>query len=344
MEHRDGINLFIIKMTGTVLTALTICGYLDAVSNWDWLLNIHIIIFSIVLLLINLMGYSVYLIKMKRDSTSDATLLNHLYTGMAIMNQVNSILMFSMTLGDVLDLTDSTIYVSIEFVFKFLIFLQIGNLVTVTAATLFKHLSPTEYLRVSQNMLIIQTIMASKICIAVGSFLLAVWKCDSDLTCVGLCGRIMWLPFGVICFIVLFKIADDNYKIIKKMKLRLRKMLRTNNSLVHLNPTLNQVRNFLSLSPLDFLFLYLYSICDFKYAQVVEDQSVLICMSGVIISVVAGVVITILRTFFGLEASRHMLYMVPPGLVPIYWIHKSEKLQEVMWICLRRRRSRIIIA
>ena len=67
-------------------------------------------------------------------------------------------------------------------------------------------------------------------------------------------------------------------------------------------------------------------------------------MSGVIISVVAGVLITILRTCFGLEASRHMLYMVPPGLVPIYWIHKSEKLQEVMWICLRRRRSRIIIA
>ena len=241
MEHQDGINLFIIKLTGTVLTVLTICGYLDAVSNWDWLLNIHIILFSIILLLINLMGYSVYLIKMKRDSASDATLLNHLYTGMAVINQVNSILMFSMTLGDVLNLTDSTIYVSIEFGFMFLIFLQIGNLVTVTAATLFKHLSPTEYLRVSQNMLIIQTIMASKICIAVGIFLLAVWKCENDLSCVSIISRIMWLPFGVICFIVLFKIADDNYKIMKKVKLKLEKILRTNNSLVNLNAPLNQV-------------------------------------------------------------------------------------------------------
>ena len=174
------------------------------------------------------------------------------------MNQVNSILMFSMTMGDVLDLTDSAIYVSIELGFKFLIFLQIGNLVTVTAATLFKHVSPTEYLRVSQNMLIIQTIMVAKIFIAVGSFLLAVWMCDSDLTCVGRCGRIMWLPFGVICFIVLFKIADDNYKIMKKMKLRLRKMFGTNNSLVNLNPTLNRVRNFLNLSAIGFLFLYSY--------------------------------------------------------------------------------------
>ena len=68
----------------------------------------------------------------------------------------------------------------------------------------------------------------------------------------------MWLPFGVICFIVLFKIADDNYKIMKKMKHRLRKMLGINNALVNLNPTLNQVKNFLNLSALGFLLLYIF--------------------------------------------------------------------------------------
>ena len=83
-EHQDGINLFLIKLTGTALTVLTTFGYLDAVSNWSWLLNIHIIVFAIILLMINLLGYSVYLIKMKRDSASDATLLNHLYTGTAL--------------------------------------------------------------------------------------------------------------------------------------------------------------------------------------------------------------------------------------------------------------------
>ena len=67
-------------------------------------------------------------------------------------------------------------------------------------------------------------------------------------------------------------------------------------------------------------------------------------MSGLIISVVAGGLITSLRIYFGLgRASRHLLYMVPPGLIPIYWIYKSEKLQEVMWICLRRRKSRTIL-
>lgn len=80
--------------------------------------------------------------------------------------------------------------------------------------------------------------------------------------------------------------------------------------------------------------------------KVVEDQSVLICMSGLIISVGAGSIINILRTYFGLgRASRHLLYMVPPALIPLYWIYKSEKLQEVMvrWVCLKRRKSRIIL-
>ena len=65
-------------------------------------------------------------------------------------------------------------------------------------------------------------------------------------------------------------------------------------------------------------------------------------MSGIIIGVVAGSLINILATVLG-RACRHLLYMVPPGLIPIYWIYKSEKLQEVMWICLRQRKSRIII-
>ena len=243
-EHQDGINLFLIKLTGTALTLLTIIGYLDAVSSWSWLLNIHIIVFAIILLMINLLGYSVYLIKMKRDSASDATLLNHLYTGMAIINQASSTTMFTLALGDILVLSDSSIIIIIEFTFKFLIFLSIGNVVTVTGATLFKHLSPAGYLSVSQNMRVIKIIMASKICIALLSFLLTVLKCESKLSCMGLCGRIVWVPLGVICFLVLFKIADDNYKIMMKMNLNLRKVWGSNNSvspIYNLNVTENQV-------------------------------------------------------------------------------------------------------
>lgn len=243
VEHQDRINLILIKITGTALTALTIGGYLDAVSNWSWLLNIHIVLFSVILLMINLLGYSVYLIKMKRDSASDATLLNHLYTGLSIINQANSTMMFALTLGDVLVLSDSIVFV-IEFSFKFLTSVSIGNLVTVTGATLFKHLSPTGYLRVSQNKRVIRIIMAAKVCVSLLSFLLAVWQCESELYCVGVWSRVMWSPLGVICFLVLFKIADDNYKFTTKMKLNLTKVLRRNNSVspqVDLNTTVNQV-------------------------------------------------------------------------------------------------------
>ena len=244
-EHQDGINLFLIKLTGTALTLLTIIGYLDAVSSWSWLLNIHIIVFAIILLMINLLGYSVYLIKMKRDSASDATLLNHLYTGMAIINQVNSTVMFIITLGDILVPIDSDIYIIIiEFALKFLIFLSIGNLVAVTGATLFKHLSPAGYLGVSQNRQIIMIIFVSKIFITLSTFLLSVWMCDRDISCVGVSQKKVWAPLGLICFLVLFKIADDNYKITMKMKVKLRKVLRTNNSVspeVIQNGTGNQV-------------------------------------------------------------------------------------------------------
>ena len=245
MEHQDRINLFLIKLTGTSLTALTICGYLDAVSNWGLLLNIHIILFAIILLMINLLGYSVYLIKMKRDSASDATLLNYLYTGMAIINQVNSTIMFIITLGDILvpRFLDINIII-IEFALKFLIFLSIGNLVALTGATLFKHLSPAGYLRVSQNMWSIMIIFAFKICIALLTFLLSVWRCDRDISCLGVSQMKIWAPIGFICFLVLFKIVDDNYKITMKMKMKMKKVLRNDNSvfpLVIQNGTVNQV-------------------------------------------------------------------------------------------------------
>ena len=68
-------------------------------------------------------------------------------------------------------------------------------------------------------------------------------------------------------------------------------------------------------------------------------------MSGLIISVVSGLLINILTTDTTVvgPASRNLLYMVPSSLTPIYWIYKSEKLQEVMWISLNQRNSRIIV-
>ena len=62
---------------------------------------------------------------------------------------------------------------------KILTFVSLGNLVAVTGATLFKHLSPAGYLSVSQNQAIIRTIMASKITVALWAFMLTAWQCEA---------------------------------------------------------------------------------------------------------------------------------------------------------------------
>ena len=57
-DHIDQINLLMIKILGTILTALTVLGYIASVSKLDHLLNIHIIVVATILLMITLMGYT----------------------------------------------------------------------------------------------------------------------------------------------------------------------------------------------------------------------------------------------------------------------------------------------
>ena len=55
-DNRDQINLFMIKILGTILTALAIIGYLVSVSKFDHLLNIHIVVLAFILLIMTLTG------------------------------------------------------------------------------------------------------------------------------------------------------------------------------------------------------------------------------------------------------------------------------------------------
>ena len=57
-EKMDEINLLMIKLLGTLLTVLTVIGYLDSVSRFEHLLNIHIIVFAIILLMITMKRFS----------------------------------------------------------------------------------------------------------------------------------------------------------------------------------------------------------------------------------------------------------------------------------------------
>ena len=63
-EKIDEINLFMIKLLGTLLTVLTIIGYLESVSRFDHLLDIHIIVVAILFLVITMTGFSVYVYRL----------------------------------------------------------------------------------------------------------------------------------------------------------------------------------------------------------------------------------------------------------------------------------------
>ena len=63
-EKIDEINLFMIKLLGTILTVLAVIGYLESVSRFDHLLDIHIIVVAILFLIITMTGFSVYVYRL----------------------------------------------------------------------------------------------------------------------------------------------------------------------------------------------------------------------------------------------------------------------------------------
>ena len=63
-EKIDEINLLMIKLLGTLLTVLAVIGYLESVSRFDHLLDIHIIVVAILFLVITMTGFSVYVYRL----------------------------------------------------------------------------------------------------------------------------------------------------------------------------------------------------------------------------------------------------------------------------------------
>ena len=93
-DMRDKVNLFVMKFLFVLLNAMAILGFLDSLRQFESVCKILVVICSCVVLIINVVGFSVFEIKMLTDKTSDASLLNHLYTMMAVIDQIRSILMF----------------------------------------------------------------------------------------------------------------------------------------------------------------------------------------------------------------------------------------------------------
>ena len=183
-DKKDDIDLLVIKALGAALTILTFCGYLHAVSKIELLLNVHIMAFAAILVTITILAYFVFHVKVRTDSSSDATLFNLFSTIMAFTSEARSCLLVLLISNELYSWMDQTTLNTIRF-FTFLFSLiYVFNIVGVTCCSLIKHLSPTLYLRMSQSWISAKIILAVEIIVSALTNLIVINECKVNLSCI----------------------------------------------------------------------------------------------------------------------------------------------------------------
>ena len=229
-DNRDKINLFIIKILGTILTALAIIGYLVSVSKFDHFLNIHIMIVAFLLLIVTLTGYSVYVYRMMTDIAGDATLLNYLYMILAITSQMGSFLIFCQVVFETIFPEEDNFYKIITMECTILIrMLTMWTVTSIACTTLLKNRSPELYMNLSQkNPKVVIIIFGINLFCTITLFL-SRFQIKNSEGGMGHIGKIM-LPFPLASFCILLKVNEDEYGIAKRVMRKLGKMSRRSNS------------------------------------------------------------------------------------------------------------------
>ena len=226
-DNRDQINLIVIKVSGTILTAVSVIGYLDSVSKFDHLIKIHNILVAFILLMITLMGYSVYVYTMMTDIAGDATLLNYLYMIMAITNQVRTSFLFYWVVCETLYPKQNDFYKVIGI--NCTMFISISVVWTVTSiacTTLLKKKSPESYMDLSQkNPQVVMTIFGINLIFTMIVFFSGFQIQDFEKRREHVEKRMV--PIALAAFCILFKVNEDEYGIVRRLKMSLGKMLET---------------------------------------------------------------------------------------------------------------------
>ena len=231
-DNRDQINLFMIRILGTILTALAIIGYLVSVSKFDYLLNIHIMVVAFILLIVTLTGYSVYVYKMMTDIAGDATLLNYLYMVLAISSQISTSLIFCRVLFETIFPKEDNFYkqFSMECTF-FIRMLNIWTVTSIACTTLLKNRSPESYMNLSQrNPKVVIIIFGINLLCTITVFFSGFQTKYSEER-MEHSGKIMF-PFLLASFCILLKVNEDEYGIAKRVMRKLGKMTKRSNYVI----------------------------------------------------------------------------------------------------------------
>ena len=220
-DHGDQINLLTIKICGTLLTALTVFGYVESVSKFDHLLNIHIIIVAIILLMITLTGYSVYVYTMMTDNTGDATLLNYLYMVLAITKQIRTLQIFFMVIVETLSMIENSSYSLVNNCFDFIQIWMVWTIASIACITLLKNKNPESYLELSQ----MSPKIVMKICVTQLLLTSSVYFSRYLFTDMNTRTKPIMIPVLLASLCILLKVSEDNYGFVKKGKKQLEEYL-----------------------------------------------------------------------------------------------------------------------
>ena len=229
-DNRDQINLYMVKILGTILTALAIIGYLDSVSKFDNHLTIHQLIVAFILLMITLTGFSVYVYTMMTDNDGDATLLNYLYMILAITTQVLTSLLFYLMVFETMSPKQDNFYKTLgEDCTFFVVIWTVLTALSIAITTLLKNKSPKFYMVLSQKnpkvvMILFGIILIVTIMTFPSGFQFKHYEEKRKHY------EKVLFPFALVVFCILLKVTVDEYGIAKRLKKRLRKLLGKSNS------------------------------------------------------------------------------------------------------------------
>ena len=177
--------------------------------------------------MITLMGYSVYVYTMMTEIADDATLLNYLYMVMAITNQVRTSLLFYWVVCETLYPKQNNFYKVIGI--NCTMFISISVVWTVTSiacTTLLKKKSPESYMDLSQrNPKVVMIIFGTNLIFTMIVFFSGFQLQDLEKKRKHMQKRMV--PIALASFCILSKVNEDEYGIVRRLKMSLGKMLET---------------------------------------------------------------------------------------------------------------------
>ena len=195
------------------------------------ILKILIVEFSLLLVLTCLLGCSVYHVQMWRDSNSDSSLLNKLYTITAVIMQVQSVLLCAKVFENIFGQMSPH---GSSFVKNALLFSRVFNffhIISLTILNVYRQYKPTEYLDISVDPSVHRIIFSIEFILTFLYFLVQIWNGCFDRIwnlrpecMIEKFVRIIGPSTLLVCVILLLKVADDGYGLIKRTKKALNRL------------------------------------------------------------------------------------------------------------------------